>query len=132
MLFGRGGQTNLHIGNLRYRDIISIHRQDYVQASKGEKPLVARKIVKVCIYTIDLRFSWMDALLTTSLYSTLLFTPSPKAIRTGVNPGRFLRKGDDGKWQTVSDKVRKWNIKNTIRLTTIWLTIPNVGGSMEG
>jgi len=74
----------------------------------------------------------MDALLTTSLYSTLLFTPSPKAIRTGVNPGRFLRKGDDGKWQTVSDKVRKWNIKNTIRLTTIWLTIPNVGGGMEG
>ena len=46
VLFGRGGLTNRHIGNLRYRDIISIHRQDYVSAQKTDKPSVARKIVK--------------------------------------------------------------------------------------
>ena len=40
VLFGRGGLTNRHIGNLRYRDIISIHRQDYVRAQKTEKPNV--------------------------------------------------------------------------------------------
>ncbi len=60
VLFGRGGQTNAHIGNLRYRDIISIHRQDYVNSAKGDKPLVARKIVKVIkiVFTVlTLRFS---------------------------------------------------------------------------
>ncbi len=46
VLFGRGGLTNHHIGNLRYRDIIELHRQDYVHAPKIEKPNVARRIVK--------------------------------------------------------------------------------------
>lgn len=45
MLLGRGGLTNRHQGNIRYRDIISIHRQDYVRAPKTEKPDVARRIV---------------------------------------------------------------------------------------
>jgi len=88
VLFGRGGQTNRHIGNLRYRDIIALHRADYVRASKVEKPNVARRIVK--------------------------------AIRTGKNPGRFLRKGDDGKWQEVSDKEASWKASQALREKTRW------------
>jgi hypothetical protein len=49
-----------------------------------------------------------------------LFTPSPKAIRTGVNPGRFLKKGDDGKWQTVSDKEAAWKVSQALREKTRW------------
>lgn len=45
VLFGRGGMTNSHIGNKRFRDIISLHRPDYVRAVKIEKPNVARRIV---------------------------------------------------------------------------------------
>lgn len=45
VLFGRGGMTNSHIGNKRFRDIISLHRPDYVRAIKIEKPNVARRIV---------------------------------------------------------------------------------------
>lgn len=45
VLLGRGGLTNRHQGNIRYRDIISIHRQNYVRAPKTEKPDVARRIV---------------------------------------------------------------------------------------
>jgi len=46
VLFGRGGLTNSHPGNRRFRDIILLHRPDYVRAIKIEKPNVARRIVR--------------------------------------------------------------------------------------
>jgi hypothetical protein len=46
VLFGRGGLTNTHPGNRRFRDIILLHRPDYVRAIKIEKPNVARRIVR--------------------------------------------------------------------------------------
>jgi len=46
VLFGRGGLTNNHPGNKRFRDIISLHRPDYVRAIKVEKPNVSRRIVR--------------------------------------------------------------------------------------
>lgn len=46
VLFGRGGMTNSHPGNRRFRDIIALHRPDYVRAIKMDKPSVARKIVR--------------------------------------------------------------------------------------
>lgn len=72
VLFGRGGFTNCHYGNRRFRDIIALHRPDYIRAIKMEKPNVARKIVN--------------------------------GIRTGDNPGRFLKKNEDGKWYDVGDR----------------------------
>lgn len=99
VLFGRGGQTNRHIGNLRYRDIIALHRADYVRASKVEKPNVARRIVK--------------------------------AIRTGKNPGRFLRKGDDGKWQEVSDKEASWKASQALREKTRWSSMKQQAAAQE-
>ena len=99
VLFGRGGLTNRHIGNLRYRDIIALHRADYVRASKVEKPNVARRIVK--------------------------------AIRTGKNPGRFLRKGDDGKWQEVSDKEASWKASQALREKTRWSSMKQQKAAME-
>ena len=38
--------TNGHPGNRRFRDIIALHRPDYVRATKMDKPNVARKIVR--------------------------------------------------------------------------------------
>eukprot|EP00934_Nitzschia_sp_Nitz4_P004168 Nitzschia sp. Nitz4//scaffold205_size38804//6903//9374//NITZ4_007640-RA/size38804-augustus-gene-0.58-mRNA-1//-1//CDS//3329541501//4158//frame0 len=46
VLFGRGGMTNGHVGNRRFRDIIALHRPDYVRATKMDKPNVARRIVR--------------------------------------------------------------------------------------
>jgi hypothetical protein len=46
VLFGRGGMTNSHPGNRRFRDIIALHRPDYIRAVKMDKPGVARKIVR--------------------------------------------------------------------------------------
>lgn len=38
--------TNHHKGNKRFRDIVALHRPDYVRAPKIEKPNVARIIVR--------------------------------------------------------------------------------------
>lgn len=46
VLFGRGGMTNGHSGNRRFRDIITLHRPDYIKATKMDKPNVARRIVR--------------------------------------------------------------------------------------
>lgn len=99
VLFGRGGLTNRHIGNLRYRDVIALHRADYVRASKVEKPSVARRIVK--------------------------------AIRTGRNPGRFLRRGDDGKWHEVSDKEAAWKASQALREKTRWSSMKQQKAAQE-
>jgi hypothetical protein len=45
VLSGRGGGTNLHPGNRRYRDLILSHRKEYDLASKAKKPSVSRQIV---------------------------------------------------------------------------------------
>lgn len=44
------GLTNTHPGNRRFRDIILLHRPDYVRAIKIEKPNVARRIVRAIRY----------------------------------------------------------------------------------
>lgn len=46
ILCGRGGLTNHHRGNKRFRDIVALHRPDYVRAPKVQKPSVARVIVR--------------------------------------------------------------------------------------
>lgn len=45
ILFGRGGLTNHHPGNKRYRIIVTDHKPDYTHAAKMTKPRVARRIV---------------------------------------------------------------------------------------
>jgi hypothetical protein len=43
---GRGHITNNHKGNRRFRDLVALHRADYVAAPKIQKPAVARILVK--------------------------------------------------------------------------------------
>jgi hypothetical protein len=74
VLFGRGGLTNAHPGNRRFRDVISLHRPDYIRAIKMDKPAVARRIVR------SIRMS-------------------------AAQPGRFLKKHDDGQWYDVGDRT---------------------------
>ncbi len=52
ILLGRGTATNENPGNKRFRDIVALHRPDYVAATKIRKPDVARKIVRA-IRTAD-------------------------------------------------------------------------------
>ena len=45
VLLGRGGLSNNHPGNKMFRNIVHMHKGDYVIASKAVKPRIARRIV---------------------------------------------------------------------------------------
>mmetsp|Transcript_29907 Transcript_29907/g.49347 ORF Transcript_29907/g.49347 Transcript_29907/m.49347 type:complete len:567 (-) Transcript_29907:362-2062(-) len=47
VLCGRGGGTNNHPGNVKFRHMINEHKLRYLAASKVEKPKVAREVVKL-------------------------------------------------------------------------------------
>ena len=46
-----------------------------------------------------------------------------KAIRTGHNPGRFLRKDAFGKWQEVDDREATWKASQALREKTRWASM---------
>lgn len=47
VLFGRGGGTNNHPGNIKFRQLCFEHKFRYLAASKVDKPKVAREVVAV-------------------------------------------------------------------------------------
>eukprot|EP00429_Kryptoperidinium_foliaceum_P061729 CAMPEP_0176099036 /NCGR_PEP_ID=MMETSP0120_2-20121206/49663_1 /TAXON_ID=160619 /ORGANISM="Kryptoperidinium foliaceum, Strain CCMP 1326" /LENGTH=628 /DNA_ID=CAMNT_0017433059 /DNA_START=312 /DNA_END=2195 /DNA_ORIENTATION=+ len=47
VLLGRGGGTNNHIGNVKFRELVSDHKMRYIDASKVDKPKVARDVVEI-------------------------------------------------------------------------------------
>ncbi|KAL7466959.1 hypothetical protein ACHAXS_008458 [Conticribra weissflogii] len=46
ILCGRGGGTNAHPGNVKFRKLVATHKLRYLAASKSDKPAVARDVVK--------------------------------------------------------------------------------------
>jgi hypothetical protein len=55
VLLGRGGGTNHHIGNRRFRDLVKENQTAYLQAKKLEKATIARRIVDI-VYSRNGRF----------------------------------------------------------------------------
>lgn len=45
VLSGRGGGTNCHPGNKFFRELINLHRHQYLKAKKNDKPHISRSIV---------------------------------------------------------------------------------------
>eukprot|EP01082_Thalassiosira_pseudonana_P006353 g6030.t1 g6030 contig20:646040-646744(-) len=56
VLCGRGGGTNVHPGNRRFRDLINANRRAYLKARKNDKPAISRSIVRT-IREMNGRFS---------------------------------------------------------------------------
>jgi len=46
-----------------------------------------------------------------------------KALRTGPNPGRFLKKDADGKWHEVNDREAAWKASQALREKTRWASM---------
>ena len=46
ILCGRGGGTNAHPGNIKFRKLVAAHKLRYLAASKSDKPGVARDVVR--------------------------------------------------------------------------------------
>eukprot|EP00543_Licmophora_paradoxa_P013100 CAMPEP_0202474792 /NCGR_PEP_ID=MMETSP1360-20130828/92568_1 /ASSEMBLY_ACC=CAM_ASM_000848 /TAXON_ID=515479 /ORGANISM="Licmophora paradoxa, Strain CCMP2313" /LENGTH=517 /DNA_ID=CAMNT_0049101933 /DNA_START=34 /DNA_END=1587 /DNA_ORIENTATION=- len=47
VLCGRGGGTNNHSGNVKFRQVVNEYKLKYLAASKVDKPKVAREVVKL-------------------------------------------------------------------------------------
>lgn len=47
VLLGRGGATNNHAGNKRFRSVVASHQDEYLTAKKKDKAVIARRIVGI-------------------------------------------------------------------------------------
>lgn len=47
VLFGRGGATNNHNGNKKFRVIVTDHQPEYVGARKKDKAIISKRIVRL-------------------------------------------------------------------------------------
>ena len=47
VLCGRGGATNSHTGNRKFRNIVALHRERYLRAKKRDKPAYAQHVLEL-------------------------------------------------------------------------------------
>lgn len=97
VLCGRGGVTNTHEGNVRFRTLVADRQGDYLAAGKKEKGLMARAIVET-IQDRGGRFIAKNAM--TDVWETV---PEKKAIEKA---SQALREG-----LNVRHRVTKANVQ---------------------
>ncbi|KAL3765942.1 hypothetical protein ACHAWO_005891 [Cyclotella atomus] len=103
ILFGRGGLTNRHYGNKKYRDVINEFRQEYVDARKVEKPRVAKRVVKKIL--------------------------SPDFADS---PVRFLKRDDtNGLWVEVDAHEASYKVSQALREKTRWSCMKGKGSDSD-
>jgi hypothetical protein len=66
VMCGRGGETNHHSGNMRYRQLVKVCQPAYIAAKRRDKPKIAEKIVRAVrklggrFIKRDLANNWRD------------------------------------------------------------------------
>uniref|UniRef100_A0A7S4T0V1 DUF6824 domain-containing protein n=1 Tax=Ditylum brightwellii TaxID=49249 RepID=A0A7S4T0V1_9STRA len=83
VLCGRGGGTNVHPGNRRFRDLIHAHRCRYLKAKKNDKPAISRSIV-AAVRRANGRF-----------------------LKKDEKTGKWVEIGDDGAREKTSQALRQ-------------------------
>lgn len=92
VLCGRGGATNNHEGNRRFRSIVVEHQTEYLRARKMEKVVIARQIVEA-VHNNGGRF-----LKRSKAADTWVEVPTKQAI---AKTSQALREGLDVRNKTV-------------------------------
>jgi hypothetical protein len=92
VLCGRGGATNTHVGNKRFRSIVAEYQEEYLDARKKEKALISKRVVQR-INQYGGRFLKRDA--NSDMWVEV---PSKKAL---LKTGQALREGLDVRHKTV-------------------------------
>ena len=105
VLLGRGGATNNHIGNRRFRTVVADHQAEYLSSKKKEKVLISKRIVAI-IKSKGGRFLKRD---TTGIWVEV---PEKRAIE---KTSQALREGLDVRNHTVRPKkqVRRFTSEET-------------------
>eukprot|EP00542_Grammatophora_oceanica_P013870 CAMPEP_0194029760 /NCGR_PEP_ID=MMETSP0009_2-20130614/3415_1 /TAXON_ID=210454 /ORGANISM="Grammatophora oceanica, Strain CCMP 410" /LENGTH=555 /DNA_ID=CAMNT_0038669527 /DNA_START=495 /DNA_END=2159 /DNA_ORIENTATION=+ len=91
VMCGRGGGTNNHIGNIRFRQLVNEHKLRYLAAPKVDKPKVAMEVVQI----------WRR-----------LEPPGRFLTKTDAS------QGDDSLWHDVGDKKAREKASQCLRERT--------------
>mmetsp|Transcript_37111 Transcript_37111/g.42343 ORF Transcript_37111/g.42343 Transcript_37111/m.42343 type:complete len:376 (-) Transcript_37111:199-1326(-) len=91
VMCGRGGGTNHHIGNIRFRQLVNEQKLRYLAASKVDKPKVSTEVVQI----------WRA-----------LNPPGRFLTKTDAS------KGDDSLWHDVGDKKAREKASQCLRERT--------------
>lgn len=92
VLCGRGGATNTHVGNNRFRSVVAEYQEEYLDARKKEKALISKRVVQR-INQYGGRFLKRDA--NSDMWVEV---PPKKAL---LKTGQALREGLDVRHKTV-------------------------------
>lgn len=92
VLCGRGGATNTHIGNKRFRAIVAEYQEEYLRARKKEKAQIALRVVERIMQKGG-RFLKRE-----SATDIWVEVPSKKALG---KTGQALREGLDVRHKTI-------------------------------
>jgi hypothetical protein len=90
IMCGRGGESNTHVGNVRFRSLISDHKIAYLSAGKSQKPEMAMNIVNM----------WRGQ-------------SPPGRFLAKTNP-----KSEDSLWHDVGDRKAKEKVSQCLREKT--------------
>lgn len=127
VLLGRGGLTNCHDGNRRFRTIVVDHQPEYLGARKKEKAVIARRIVAI-IHSNGGRFlkraddcdAWVE------VPDKRAREKTSQALREGldvrnrtIRPSKMARRYSDfsGEQQNENDDANK-----RMRVASGWVT----------
>ncbi len=116
VLCGRGGETNHHPGNIRYRSLVKAYQKLYLLAKRRDKPKIAQCIV-VSVRGVDGRFlkrtknankgsAWVDVgnVKAREKTSQALREGAPN-LRENVNPPVTGTSSDDGSAATNARQI---------------------------
>lgn len=95
VLLGRGGETNHHIGNIQYRQLVKICQPAYLEAKRRDKPKIAERIVHA-VRCLSGRFLKKDAETSTwrDVGNTRAREKTSQALREGAPELRTGAPGD--------------------------------------
>ena len=96
VLLGRGGGTNNHEGNVTFRKLVAEHKIRYLDASKVDKPKVAREVVKL--------WRAMD--------------PPGRFLARVSGTGPVTTRNEDALWYDVGDKKAREKASQCLRERT--------------
>ena len=96
VLLGRGGGTNNHEGNVSFRALVAEHKIRYLDATKVDKPKVAREVVKL----------WRA------------MEPPGRFLARVSGTGPITTRNEDALWYDVGDKKAREKASQCLRERT--------------
>lgn len=133
VLCGRGGATNNHDGNRRFRSTVSDHQAEYLGARKKDKALIAHRIVRIIrerggqfLRRDEASGQWVDVGDKKAAEKTSQALREGLDVRqhTGGISRKAARRNSESSAETVEPKRKKQHVDSYTSTTTTTTFIP--------